>query len=274
MKKHLHVLIATCLFLTGITSAKAANGNEKPIFASGSPWYAANEANASLSGVNSPDSTQVNFTFFGPKTIRIQIRSSQNGKTDAGTVFLVGGKVMLVQGLSLKNGSEINAIDGPVLFYQLIVSLLTQAFPEGPDHFNGTHTINLHETKRGIKTVTTSASGYFPPPWTLKGRANRIDSENINFSLVFTFPTNGENETTVIKGTWIRAATPPRIDPDMKLSGWTAYSLGIVTFDRGGSTIFDYRATPMPTELKTLGQLQKSIRKKQANADTAPKPVH
>jgi hypothetical protein len=124
--------------------------------------------------------------------------------------------------------------------------------------------INLSEQKRAIKIATLSASGCYSPPWRLEGQIQRNDSETIEFSLKF-FYKDAEQVTQMV-GEWKKATTTPQWDPSMTLDGWSLYTLGGVSIKNEGSTILDYGAQSNPTKLRTLGELQESIRKQEGKS--------
>jgi hypothetical protein len=266
------IAFAVSLFL-GVTVAHAACGDAKTICAGGSPWYEANAARVRFSASGSADFAEWQFLVPDPLDIEIRTTSSHEGKIEKGTIILVHGRMMLTRGLSLERGYEIDAIDSPVLSYQLAMTLLTQAFPKGPAELHGTHAVDLRERERSIQVATTSASGEYPPPWTLKGKVARTDSENIAFALTFTFPAEKARETLAIEGTWTKRMRPPALDPNMKLEGWNAYALGPISIKQQGGTILDYGAQARPTQLRTLGELQKSLRRSEASSNPAPQPT-
>ena len=256
--------LAAILFVAAYAgSVESWDCNDKSfICAAGSPWYQATEANIRVSSTGSSDHTQWRFVFPEARSLSIDFETKHQGGLQTGKILLVGGRVMLTKGFSPSKGYEIDSLDLPVLNYQLVITLLSQAFPPGPDKFEGKRTVDLVEKKRGIKIATMSASGRYPSPWALKGEMQRRDVETIGFSFAFSYEAEGAKQSMLINGEWKKAATFPRLDPSMSLEGWSLYSLGGVSIKQEGATILDYGAQSQQTSLRTLGELQESIRKK------------
>ena len=162
-------LVTLFLFVLSLPTWADCGPKDQDICAAGSPWYAANLVKMTVSQPNATDITRFTLTFPDPLNLVIDLDNVFQGKTQKGTIKLVEGRAMLTRGLSLKKGYEIDALDGPILTYQILVSLLSQAIPDGPDKLAGNKSINIKEKKKGIRIATMSASGYFSPPWALTG---------------------------------------------------------------------------------------------------------
>jgi len=258
-----------CVFLCVLSlSAWADCGPKNPdICAAGSTWYAANYVKLAVSQPKVTDITRFTLTVPDPLNLVIDQDNVFQGKAQKGTIKLVEGRAMLTRDLSLEKGYEIDALDGPILTYQILISLLSQAAPNGPDKFLGTKNINISEKKRGIRIATMGASGYFPPPWALAGSISRKDKETVDFSLRFTYTQNKASAVLLFDGSWKKLQQAPQIDSAMSLSGWKLHLLGPVEIKQEGSTIFDYGAQSKPTPLGTLGELRKSILAEKAGSN-------
>lgn len=260
-----HVLrlgnLLAALFLVALSFlAWAACGpKDGDICAAGSPWYAANLVKLTVTQPNVPDLTRLTLTVPDPRNLVLDLDNVFQGTPQKGTIKLVEGRAMLTRGLSLERGYEIDALDGPVLTYQMLVSLLSQSIPDGPDKFVGARNINIKETSRGIRIATMSASGYFSPPWALTGSVSRRDEETVDFSLRFTYTHNDASSALWFDGTWKKLRQAPQIDSSMSLSGWQLHLLGPVEIKQEGGIILDYAAQSKPTPLGTLGELRESI---------------
>jgi hypothetical protein len=265
------IFAALILAVSG-RGAHGACGEEKEICASGSPWYSANGATVRFEDPTTGDYGVWTFSFPEPTSMVIDEESRYQGQTTRGRIILVSGRVMLTKGLDLKESYEIDTIDGPVLFYQLVVSLLSQVFPAGPGKFKETLIVDLAENARGIKIATPSASGFFGAPWKLKGRVDRKSSEVIAFSLAFECQIENSRRTFALRGEWRKTVQVPTLDPNMSLEGWQAYVLGPVSIKQDRGTILDYTAQRRPIKLRTLGELQESIRKDEASSSRTGPP--
>lgn len=260
-------LVASVVLAVASVPSKAACGNEREICAAGSPWYSANGATLRFQDRSTDDYGTWVFSLPEPISMAIDTESLHQGKTSKGKILLVGGRVMLTKDLELEKGYEIDALDGAALLYQLVISLLSQALPEGPEKLKDKLAVNRTEAKRGIKIATSSASGFFPPPWKLTGAISRKTAEVIAFSFDFDFPADNSRRTFALTGEWRKTDPAPSLDPKLSLEGWKAYALGPITIKQEGGTIFDYGAQATPTTLRTLGELQESIRKNEARSN-------
>lgn len=168
-----------------------------------------------------------------------------NGEQKKGKIGLVGGRIMLSQGLELRRGYEIDALDGPVLELRLVLSVLSRVFPKGPDSVQGTVRVD-YAGKAGIKYATPSASGYMPLPWHAAGEVRRQD-DGLSYDLHITAPTRPGapmKEYTMLVSGKLAGLEGPVFDDGGSLEGWTVYGLGVQAESEGGSTKYDYGAKP------------------------------
>jgi hypothetical protein len=194
-------------------------------------------------------------------SIDTEMRGS--GGAMKGTVALLGGQIMMSKGLKLEPGYEIDALDAPVLSMKLLMIVLGRVFPKGPAEISGPRRIDRTD-KIGIKYATSSASGYIPAPWRVKGKVTRLPSGNVTFGLALTFPIEqkGKRSKTVtmnMAGELGIRGRPVFLDADL-LEGWTTYGLGPREVKEAGRTILDYGATPdQGTRYKTIGDVRAFI---------------
>lgn len=267
MRAQITALAAILVVGAGAASVESTDcDDESFICAKGSPWYQATEATIRISSAGSSDYEQWRFMFPDAHSLSLDLDTKVQGRSETGKILLLSGRVMLTKGFSPAKGYEIDALDLPILNYQLVVTLLSQAFPSGPDKFAGKHTVDLAEQKRGIRIATTSAEGRYPSPWGLKGEMERRSVETIGFSFTFSYVAGAAQHSVLINGEWKKTGTSPRLDPSMSLEGWGFYTLGGISIKRKGATIFDYGAQSQPTSIRTLGELQESIRKQKASS--------
>ena len=104
-----------------------------------------------------------------------------------GKVGLVGGRVMIVRGLELAPGAEIDAIDGPVLSMRLALTVLARLFPNGPHTVLGLQRVT-REDDVGIEFSTPTASGSIGAPWHVSGSVENYNTDVVNFDLALTVP--------------------------------------------------------------------------------------
>lgn len=193
----------------------------------------------------------------------IDITTHGAKETTAGTVGLVGGTVMLTKGLTLKPDSAIDALDVPVLYIRLAMTLLQRVFPNGPGQIVGPTDID-HTDQVGIKFATPSASGYIPAPWHVKGTVGKLPDGTLPFELALSMPLRQQDEqnssvTYTMKGELAVLGQPVFLDTD-SLEGWTIYGIGPQIIKQGNSTIYDYGAKPQEDpQYRTIGDIRAFI---------------
>ncbi|HET7785513.1 MAG TPA: hypothetical protein VFL36_06045, partial [Myxococcales bacterium] len=201
---------------------------------------------------------------FSSGDLWIDIRQTSATVKRSGTMIVVAGRELAVRGFRPEPGSEIDALDGPVLFLRMLTAALTTAAPEGPAKVDRRRVIQHTETKTPIRAGTPSAGAEVPPPWSLVGHVEpgpagvvKLDVELVakaddpaapsgKFKLHFT-------------GTLSASDSAPRLSESMSLKGWTLYSLGPRSFRQGSSTILDYGGTQKKERYLTIAELRKAM---------------
>jgi hypothetical protein len=148
---------------------------------------------------------------------------------------------MAVQGPIIEHGYEIDALDAPVLEYQLVLKLLSKALPNGPAQISGKRDIDLKEEKEGISLATPSAGGAIPEPWSLRGELTLEAPDIVNYKLTLRWRASNSaeiSETTLV-GELSKSANA-KIDDSMSLEGWNLFGVGVQTRKTDSGTIFDY----------------------------------
>jgi hypothetical protein len=175
-----------------------------------------------------------------------------------GKVGLVGGRVMIVRGLKLAPGAEIDAMDGPVLSMRLAITVLARLFPDGPHTVLGLQRVTRDEDV-GIQFATPSASGSIGAPWRVSGSVENYKTDVVNFDLRLTVPARtgakGATGNIRLKGR-LSKRTGPVFRDDMPLEGWSLYTLGRVTRPGGSAT---FGARPERADVKTIAELRRAI---------------
>jgi hypothetical protein len=243
----------------------------KEICASASSWYKAKRANLRLEEDDGAKYADWLFTIPNQQNLSIKIDQKYPNANMQGDIMLVSGRLMITKGLDLKPGYEIDAIDGPILMYQLAISLLDQAFPKGPSSVVNEHKINKHEKDRSIRIATMSASGQFAPPWSISGNVKRENDEMVTYDLIFTFTTGDKERTWKLSGFWENPKITPGFDEVMKIEGWEIHSLGPVVIKNEGGTILDYGANKKVLDIKTLGQLRQYVQAQEKSSNKSLK---
>jgi len=255
------------LALTLARVAAAANGADQDICAAASPWQGAHAADLRLQWSEPRDYMRWTFTFASDQDLLIETESREGDEVERGKIMLVGGRAMLTQGLELEPQYAIDAMDSPILMYDLVISLLDQAIPEGPEHLLGERSVAITETNRAIRVATPSASGRYEAPWTASGTIRRADAVTVAYSMSFTFDVEDQPQTIMLDGTWRKGAQAPVLDEHMNIEGWTLYGLGAKAIRQENATIFDYGADASPVLIRTLGELQGAIERAERSAD-------
>jgi len=137
--------------------------------------------------------------------LKITIDATEEGKEQNSEIMLINGQRqwMLVKNLPLEKGSEIDALDAPVLSLKLVLELLRVAAPAGPNGLNEKATFNVHEQTRSISVNTASANGGLEAPWALQGTIEPTTTGQMLFELAAK-----HNATMHLSGTWQKDAIP------------------------------------------------------------------
>lgn len=223
-------------------------------------WYEANRMQIQIADDESSVAWTFAFSNEGDMSVDIDQKTGQILKQ--GQIILVEGESLLTKDLALKKGSEIDALDGPALQYQLITQLLAHAFPNGPVELSGTQTSEKTEAIQGIQVGTSSASGVYEAPWSLKAASEKVTEQRINYSLTFTYQSEGVDQTVPISGYWEISSQAPGFDNNLDISDWAFYALGPFIVENQGGMILDYGATEQELTFETLGALKQHIREK------------
>ncbi len=206
--------------------------------------------------------------------MQIEGETSEGSATKTEKILVVGGRVLAMRGNLATPGYEIDALDGPVLQYQLLVRLLGAAVPDGAAGLKGVLTIDHSSEKTGIQYATPSAQGFIPPPWRAKGTVKVAAPDVIEYELALTAVVEGKRaseggrKTINFSGRLWKLADA-RLDDSMALDGWTFFWIGPYTKKVHGGTIYDYGATPVPKVYKTVARIRADIRNKK-EADNYP----
>jgi hypothetical protein len=194
------------------------------------------------------------------KDMKLSVDQLGQTGTSKGQIMVVSGKIMLTTGLDLKEGYEIDALDGPILMMQLTMGLLESSFPDGPKMINKQTALDLEEKTKSIRVATRSAGGMFSPPWKVKGTANKT-SETVTFDLHFSTQPLGaaKGMDANLRGAWDQAPAAFQPEDTMPLEGWKVYRLGVRTIKMKGGTRVDYGASPESGNFQTLGDLRKAV---------------
>ncbi len=177
-----------------------------------------------------------------------------------GTLIVLAGKTMLSKGLTLKKGYEIDALDTPIIMFQLLLDILNKTIPSGPSSVIKQLHIQHTEANTPIQISTKSASAHFNAPWTVTGQLLKVVEGGIDYDLKFATSLNGGINYTLEMAGELHQKSGWALDDTMKLDGWQIYQLGPVKTQRGDITSFDYGAQLIHPKASTLGELRLELR--------------
>jgi len=223
------------------------------ICGAGSPWSSFTQFRVDLRGKDHSATTTM--TMHGRDDFSVHIEDAPGTR---GTIIVVGGRAMLMKDVQHESGYEIDALDGPVLMHQLVMTLLDQAFPNGPTSVGASVPIKIVQKERAIRIATPSAGGRLEAPWTLTGTARR-SGDRIEYDLQFAFTAQRSTRSLGFTGFWERAPAAPALDDHMSLDGWTVLWLTPMTSTSQQGTIFDYGAKPVSEHWADLAALRRYI---------------
>jgi len=246
---------ALLLFLS---AGSQAAGAEPP--QSANEWFQGNRIVVKSTQPPGKDFSSVTMLTAANGDSEIQTSGTSEGRQFSGTLMIVSGSRMLASGLPISPGSEIDTLDIPVLQVQIALKLLARAFPGGPRSIHGETPINVSETVKPLEVATPSASGAFPPPWSISGKATET-SGRISFVLAFSI--QGQEQPLTISGTWERLTTAPAFPDSQPIAGWRVFALGPYSrTDPAGGTIYDYGAQEITTGFKILGEVRADAKRR------------
>ena len=177
--------------------------------------------------------------------IDVQVREPVPMK---GTVGMVGGRVMISKGLTLRRGAEIDEIDGPVLSMRIALIVLGRLFPDGPNSVIGLEQVGRDDDV-GIKFATPSAMASIGAPWRASGAVENYNAGAVAFDLTLTVPAQTPTAKTATGTLNFKGRLSMRAEPvfreNASLDGWTVYGVG-----------------GQAPQLKTIADLRKIIAEK------------
>jgi hypothetical protein len=164
--------------------------------------------------------------------ILVKIDASSKSKSVKGEMLFISGRTMLTKGLTFEPGSrKMDLLDEGALWLQLVIRLLDQSFPSGPQSVIGSMPIKATHNTLGIHVNTSGARGDFPAPWRTAGTATRKDNSTINYNLNFSWGMSSDShneslnyKSKNISGHWHKDLSVNLLPDNMSLAGWDFYS--------------------------------------------------
>jgi hypothetical protein len=262
------VLGALLLTMPVASAAQCERDGIGDICASGSPWYEFTRVRIEPLGKSESATTM---TLYPDHDFSLDFGADGRHGTQ-GRIMVIAGRAMLMRDVPHEKGHEIDALDGPVLMNQLVVTLLDQAFPKGPESVRTTHQVRIAQQTRAIRIATASASGRFEPPWTLTGTVQRAGGR-IGYYLQFASGSSDRANSFHVAGYWVKESTLPRVDEQMSLEGWTLHWLAPMATASDQGTTLDYAAKPATEHWKDVAALRRWIAEEPARRASRRSPV-
>jgi hypothetical protein len=181
-----------------------------------------------------------------------------------GTILMVGGLVMAVQGKMVKPGLEPRLLDGAALSQQLVYRLLDAALPGGPDAIEGVRQIEYASADDMI-LATSTAEGLVAAPWRVTGKVSKLVSGAIGYDLQLAsggpsvLADSDDNYNPHLVGRLSRQAVAA-LDGSMSLAGWRTYRADAPADEGAAATGKTYR---------TIADVRKTLAGEDAGAGAA-----
>lgn len=251
-------IVAGLVVAAAAISANAACRTSDAICAAGSPWFSATHFTVQIEFPGTGEGGSLAFSFAETGSLAIDSELTEQGQTKKGKILLLDNRLLLTD-FEPEKDREIYALDSPVLIYQLAITLLSTAFPEGPQDFKGKSIVDLEERMRGIAVATSSTSGLYRAPWRVTGLIGRRDPQSIDYAFNFECSFGGgQQRTLALRGVWTKSS-PAVFDPTLSVKDWKAYVLEGYTASQDGTTISG-APKAIPAIKTTLGELQQFLR--------------
>jgi len=180
---------------------------------------------------------------------------------DGGTLIIVSG-VMLTKGVDFDESKAIEAFDVRALPLRLVEGMLAFAANRKPSDVHGSIAVDQREIKDSLTYTALSASGTIKPPWSVRGKIERVSSGPIKFSLREEHMNDrGDLGSTTVEGAWSGAAPIGDLSPETSLAGWRQMRIRHVAVPQdNGQVAFAYAAEPVDPPYGTVGELRSGER--------------
>jgi hypothetical protein len=179
-----------------------------------------------------------------------------------GEILFIEDQLLLTRQLTTPAGTELDLVDDLMLKQQLVVSVLEQAFAQGPQGLLGSMRVVVEDRGQPLHTETSNSSRAYYPPWTVRAQATREDDENLAIEATFDAQLGGagRGRTRIeIEGRWTKTVTADPLPDDTRLEQWRAFRLRLGTKPAAGLTVAAWVAVPDARRYKTLGDARQSV---------------
>jgi hypothetical protein len=184
------------------------------------------------------------------------------GSAVRGEILFIEDQLLLMRQLTPPVGAELDFVDDLLLKQQLVVSVLEQAFAQGPQGLQGSMRVVVEDRGQPLYTETSNSSRVYYPPWTIRAQATRENDESLALEATFEAQLGGagRGRTRIeIEGRWTKSAAAETLADDTNLQQWRAYRLRLGTKPAAGLTIAAWVAVPDARRYKTLGDARQSV---------------
>ena len=237
-----------------------ASNTERANLDSVSDWYQTNRFELSI------QDDQNNWTAhwlisldINSNTIKIEKNDYFLDQNIKGSLIILLGKVMLSNGLILKRNHEIDAVDTPVIMLQLLLNLLYQSVPKGPQTVGNELTINHTELTTPIRVTTKSASAFFNTPWSVSGTLSKGPQDVIAYDLKFNAKLDKGAYYLIKMNGKLHQEDTAVLENTMNLEGWEIYDIGPYSHQANSKARINYGASKSFSKAKTLGELRQEL---------------
>ncbi len=234
-------------------------------------WLTGNTVDVRMTQGDGADWAQYTYLLSDDGELDIRVESSQSGRKTSGHVMFLSN-TLLVRGLDLQPGREQDALDVPMLEFQVLIKLLAYATQARPDEIKTRITTSYTETRDALVVTTISASGTFRPVWIVEGSVEPKSLSTVAFDLQFSrTEKTGTTERTRYRGTWGKVNPGPRLSPATPLPGLTAYALGIQKSHPVGPSGSQFVSVPVGRGFKDVSELRAWAKANQPKKETPRK---
>lgn len=254
----LFVIFALLLLILSLSVSCARESNQPSDIYEGIDRSAWLNFNKIILKLGSADKSYAVFAFniFDNSDFKIDIKSDQAD----GAIMMIGGRLMLIKGLDLKPGYEINTLDSAMIMMRTALMLLYLSFPDGPPIQPNTYPIKIDNNETTFRSTTPNVYKVWVAPWSLEGELRVTDSKHLSFDLSAKFK---DGDSFKASGEWTADIKQPSYPDNTSLDGWKVITIGvsITQYDKSGKLI-ERKGPPSPPEsCKTIGDLRNFLKK-------------
>lgn len=226
------------------------------------PWREPSQVALEVGGGKSGDAAKWTIDLGEQGDFLLELAESSDSDAGAGRILVVGGQFMVVSGLELETGYEMDALDMPAFHFQLLYELLETLFPKGPGSLSATQEVEHSENSDAISVGTASATGEFAAPWFVKGTASRREDTSVDFDFRFTFTVDRETAITFtlrLLGAWNGSPKRFVLRDEFSIEGWTVFAIGPHDVETADGVELEYGAQVVNESYRTVGELRAGL---------------